>query len=64
MKVLPMGSLMVMEGLVDFLLMVLMVLVALGGLMDSLLMVLKGLVALFLMVPEAPEFYLLGVLEG
>ena len=40
MEVLPLGGLMVMEGLLDFLLMFLMVLVVLGGLVASLLMAL------------------------
>ena len=57
MEVLPLGGLMVLEGLEDFPLMVLMVLVVLGGLVASLLMVSEGLVALLLVVLEAPEAY-------
>ena len=64
MEVLPLGGLMVLEGLVDFLLMHLMVLVVLGGLVASLVMVLEGLVALLLVVLEALEVYLLVALEG
>ena len=59
MEVLPLGGLMVLEGLVDFLLMVLMVLLVLGGMVPSLLIVLEGLVALLLVVLEALEVYLL-----
>ena len=54
MEVLPLGGLMVLEGLVAFLHMVLMVLVVLGGLVDFLLMVSEGLVALLLLLPVAP----------
>ena len=64
MEVLPFGGLMVLEGLVAFLLMVLMVLVVLGGLVASLLTVPEGLVDLLLVVLEAPKVYLLGVPKG
>ena len=53
MEDLPLGGLMVLEGLESLLLMVLMVLVVLGGLVDSLLMVLEALVALLLVVLKA-----------
>ena len=48
MEVVPLRGLMVLEGLVSFLL---MVLVVLGGLVASLLMVSKGLAALLRVVP-------------
>ena len=64
MEVLPLRGLMVLEGLIAFLLMVLMVLVVSGGLVAFLLMVSEGLVALLLVVPVAPEVYVPGVLEG
>ena len=54
MEVLPLGGLMVLEGLVSFILMVLMVLVVLGGLVDSPLIALEGLVALLLVVLKSP----------
>ena len=52
MEVLPLGDLMVMEGLA-VLLMVWVVLVVLGDLVAFLLMALEGLVALHLVVLEA-----------
>ena len=55
---------MVLEGQVDFLLMVLMALVVSRGLVAFFLMSLEGLVALLLVVPEALEVYLLVALEG
>ena len=64
MDFLPLGGLMVLEGMVAFLCMVLMVLVVLGGLVAFLLMALEGLVALLLVVPKAPKVYLLGVSKG
>ena len=64
MEVLPLRGLIVPENLETFLRMVLMVLVVLGGLVAFLLMDLEGLVALRLVVPEALEVYLPGVLEG
>ena len=57
-EVLPLGGLMIVEGLKAFLLMVLMVLVA------SLLMVPEGLVAFFLMVSEGLVAFLLVVMEA
>ena len=64
MEVLPVGGLMVLDGLMSFLLMVLMVLVVLGDLVASLLMVPQGLVALLLVLLEALEVYLPEVPEG
>ena len=63
-NVLPLVGLIVLEGLLVFLLMVLMVLVVLRGLMAFPLMSLEGLVALLLVVSEALEVYFPGVLEG
>ena len=53
-----------LDGLVDFLLMVIIIQVVLGFLLASLLMVPKGLVALLLVILKAPMVYLPGVLKG
>ena len=50
MEVLPLGGLIILEDLVNFLLMVLVVLVVLEGLVAFLLMALEGPVALHLVV--------------
>ena len=64
MEVLPLGVLMVLEGLA-VLLIVLVVLVVLGDLVAFLLMAREGLVALHLVVPMALEvFHILEVPKG